>query len=37
LECEPVPAFLLDMIEDGGLLPHLQKRLARRARGKESA
>lgn len=31
LACEPVPAFLLEMIEDGGLLPHLQKRLARGA------
>lgn len=36
LACEPVPAFLLEMVEDGGLLPHLKKRLANNARAKES-
>jgi 3-isopropylmalate/(R)-2-methylmalate dehydratase small subunit len=36
LDCEPVPAFLLEMVEDGGLLPHLRKRLARGAGTKES-
>lgn len=30
LECEPLPAHLVEMITDGGLLPHLQKRLAAR-------
>ena len=25
---EPLPAFLLDMLADGGLVPHLEKRLA---------
>jgi 3-isopropylmalate/(R)-2-methylmalate dehydratase small subunit len=25
--CEPVPAFLLDMLRAGGLIPHLHKRL----------
>ena len=29
LQCEPVPAHLIAMVRDGGLLPHLQKRLAR--------
>ena len=29
LDCEPVPAFLLTIIRDGGLLPHLEKKLAR--------
>jgi 3-isopropylmalate/(R)-2-methylmalate dehydratase small subunit len=24
---EPLPAHLLEMIEDGGLIPHLEKRL----------
>jgi 3-isopropylmalate/(R)-2-methylmalate dehydratase small subunit len=27
--CEPIPAHLLAMVADGGLLPHLEKRLAR--------
>lgn len=27
LNCEPIPAFLLQIIRDGGLLPHLEKRL----------
>jgi 3-isopropylmalate/(R)-2-methylmalate dehydratase small subunit len=29
LDCEPIPAFLMGIIRDGGLLPHLEKRLAR--------
>lgn len=28
LTCEPVPRHLLEMLNDGGLLPHLKKRLA---------
>jgi len=36
LACEPMPRFLLDMVKDGGLLPHLQKRLAaERGEGKQ--
>jgi 3-isopropylmalate/(R)-2-methylmalate dehydratase small subunit len=31
LECEPIPSFLMSIIRDGGLLPHLEKRLARTA------
>ena len=31
LDCEPVPAFLMTLIRDGGLLPHLEKKLARKA------
>ena len=31
LDCEPVPAFLMTLIRDGGLLPHLGKKLARKA------
>ncbi len=31
LGCEPIPAFLMTIIRDGGLLPHLEKRLARQA------
>lgn len=31
LECEPLPPFLLEMVNDGGLLPHLQRRQARLA------
>jgi 3-isopropylmalate/(R)-2-methylmalate dehydratase small subunit len=27
--CEPIPAHLMEMIADGGLLPHLEKRLKR--------
>ena len=26
-ECEPIPPQLMEMIEDGGLIPHLEKRL----------
>lgn len=29
LACEPIPSHLMDMVRDGGLLPHLEKRLAR--------
>ncbi|MCX7168398.1 MAG: 3-isopropylmalate dehydratase [Rhodocyclales bacterium] len=29
LACEPIPAFLLDMVRSGGLLPTLRQRLAR--------
>ena len=28
LACDPIPGFLLDMVEAGGLLPQLKKRLA---------
>ena len=31
LACEPIPAFLMTLIRDGGLLPHLEKKLARTA------
>ena len=31
LPFEPVPAHLLEMLRDGGLIPHLEKRLARKA------
>jgi len=27
LDCEPIPRFLLDMVESGGLLPQLKQRL----------
>jgi 3-isopropylmalate/(R)-2-methylmalate dehydratase small subunit len=27
LECEPIPGFLLDLVEIGGLLPQLKRRL----------
>jgi 3-isopropylmalate/(R)-2-methylmalate dehydratase small subunit len=27
LDCDPIPGFLLDMVEAGGLLPQLKKRL----------
>ena len=27
LGCEPIPAFLMAIIRDGGLVPHLEKRL----------
>jgi 3-isopropylmalate/(R)-2-methylmalate dehydratase small subunit len=29
LACEPIPAHLMAMVRDGGLVPHLEKRLAR--------
>jgi 3-isopropylmalate/(R)-2-methylmalate dehydratase small subunit len=37
LGCEPIPAHLMAMVRDGGLLPHLEKRLAAHsgARGSE--
>jgi 3-isopropylmalate/(R)-2-methylmalate dehydratase small subunit len=31
LDCEPIPPFLMRIIDDGGLLPHLEKRLAHKA------
>ena len=31
LACEPVPPFLMTLVRDGGLLPHLEKKLARKA------
>lgn len=37
LDCEPIPPHLLAMIEDGGLLPHLEKKLARQRAGEESS
>jgi 3-isopropylmalate/(R)-2-methylmalate dehydratase small subunit len=36
LICEPVPGFLVKMVEDGGLLPHLKKRLAGKPAAKET-
>lgn len=27
LVCEPIPSFLMQIVRDGGLLPHLEKRL----------
>jgi 3-isopropylmalate/(R)-2-methylmalate dehydratase small subunit len=29
LACEPIPDHLMQMLRDGGLVPHLEKRLAR--------
>jgi 3-isopropylmalate/(R)-2-methylmalate dehydratase small subunit len=29
LTCDPIPAFLLDMVDAGGLLPQLKRRLTR--------
>jgi 3-isopropylmalate/(R)-2-methylmalate dehydratase small subunit len=34
LACEPIPAHLLELLADGGLLPHLEKRLAREREGR---
>jgi len=34
LACEPIPAFLMNIVRDGGLLPHLEKRL-REARARQ--
>ena len=28
IECEPIPTFLKAMIDDGGLVPHLEKRFS---------
>lgn len=33
LPSEPLPQFLLDMLNDGGLVPHLEKRFARQKAG----
>lgn len=33
IRLEPLPDFLLDMIQDGGLVPHLKKRLEEKAHG----
>ncbi|MGE5148423.1 MAG: 3-isopropylmalate dehydratase [Candidatus Eiseniibacteriota bacterium] len=33
LACEPLPPHLLEMIEDGGLVAHLEKKLARKRAG----
>lgn len=33
LDCEPIPPFLMTIIRDGGLLPHLEKKLARAPQG----
>jgi len=30
LQCDPVPGFLMDMVRDGGLLPHLEKKMRAR-------
>jgi 3-isopropylmalate/(R)-2-methylmalate dehydratase small subunit len=30
--CVPIPAHLLEMVQDGGLIPHLEKKLAARRR-----
>ena len=32
VQCDPLPEFLLAMINDGGLVPHLAKRFARERR-----
>lgn len=31
LACEPVPAFLMEMVRAGGLVPHLEKKLKAKA------
>jgi len=36
LACEPIPAHLMQMLADGGLVPHLEKRLARQRKSGES-
>jgi 3-isopropylmalate/(R)-2-methylmalate dehydratase small subunit len=28
LACEPIPSHLMEMVRDGGLVPHLEKKLA---------
>ena len=33
LKSEPLPQFLLDMLADGGLVPHLEKRFSRQKAG----
>ena len=32
VQCDPLPEFLLAMIDDGGLVPHLAKRFAQERR-----
>ena len=32
--CEPLPKFLLDLIDSGGLVPHLEKRFAEEKKAK---
>lgn len=34
IPCEPIPAHLLQMVRDGGLLAHLEKRLAGTGQGR---
>ena len=36
VDCEPLPAHLLALVRDGGLMPHLQKKFAA-ARGAEAS
>ena len=36
IACEPIPAHLLALLNDGGLMPHLEKRLARERSGRTS-
>jgi 3-isopropylmalate/(R)-2-methylmalate dehydratase small subunit len=36
LACEPIPSHLMEMVRDGGLLPHLEKRLARARDGRNA-
>jgi 3-isopropylmalate/(R)-2-methylmalate dehydratase small subunit len=31
LSCEPIPPFLMAMLHDGGLLPHLERRMKEKA------
>jgi 3-isopropylmalate/(R)-2-methylmalate dehydratase small subunit len=37
LRCEPIPSFLLEMVEAGGLLNQLRRRLARQKAGGEQS
>jgi 3-isopropylmalate/(R)-2-methylmalate dehydratase small subunit len=37
LACEPIPSHLMEMVRDGGLLPHLEKRLARTRNGRNAS
>lgn len=37
LACDPIPAFLLDMVAAGGLMNQLRRRLAAQGRGVETA
>ncbi|HEY8580358.1 MAG TPA: 3-isopropylmalate dehydratase [Beijerinckiaceae bacterium] len=36
LRAEPLPGFLMEMVEAGGLVPHLEARLARRGTGAQA-